>query len=122
MAKKCMNCDNPIQGRSDKKFCDDLCRSNFNHEHRKAHYQRVKEVNSILARNRKLLLLFAQQCADVLTIDIESLEAKGFNSKFFTHLRKQADGEIVYMCYDTGYVKEEDPGWVRIVPKKSSPF
>lgn len=121
MAKNCLQCDEVLFGRSDKKFCDDHCRSLYHHNYRKENFQRVKEVNSILARNRRLLKHFAKHCADVLTIDVETLEAKGFNPTFFTHQRKKENGDVVYMCYDTGYVKE-DADWVRIIPERSSSF
>ena len=32
----CLNCESPTKGRSDKKFCTDLCRSQFNNQRKKS--------------------------------------------------------------------------------------
>ena len=53
--KTCLQCRKDLHGRSDKKFCDDYCRNNFNNQ-LKAHTNNfVRNVNNALGKNRRIL-------------------------------------------------------------------
>lgn len=48
--KKCLWCEKVINGRSDKKYCDDSCRNNYNnnfHQYERINYR--KKYNEVLA-------------------------------------------------------------------------
>lgn len=96
MKRLCLDCQRPYQGRTDKKFCSDICRSNFNNgitaiEHRFLHH-----VNAILKKNRRILrdyLLDGQT-----EISRERLLTKGFDFGFYTHATPP-----YLFCYEFGY-------------------
>ena len=51
----CRECGDVLQGRADKKFCDDQCRSNYNNKANNNDIAEVRSINSILRRNRRIL-------------------------------------------------------------------
>ncbi|WP_431012719.1 DUF2116 family Zn-ribbon domain-containing protein, partial [Rahnella sp. PAMC25617] len=46
--KHCLNCGNVIQGRIDKKFCDDQCRNSFNNQQNALSTNYIRRVNHSL--------------------------------------------------------------------------
>jgi hypothetical protein len=42
-------------GRADKKFCNDLCRNNYNNQLNSNSYNLVRNINNILRRNRRII-------------------------------------------------------------------
>ena len=53
--KTCLECEANLQGRADKKFCSDACRNNFNNRQKSAVTILVRQVNSVLKKNRNIL-------------------------------------------------------------------
>jgi hypothetical protein len=43
---KCLACDKPLKGRTDKKFCDDYCRNNYNNQLKAAKNNVVRNINN----------------------------------------------------------------------------
>ena len=102
--RNCRYCGEAISGRSDKKFCDDQCRSNFNSRMNYASPE-IRTVNSILRRNRRILDSLAS--LGNAQIDMSNLHEKGFNFRFHTHTRS-AKGYTYNMCYDYAWLTAED--------------
>ena len=51
----CIECNEPLKGRSDKKFCDDHCRSTFNNRRNRMDNNTIRKINLRLNRNRRIL-------------------------------------------------------------------
>ena len=56
--KKCLECERPVFGRADKKFCWDGCRNAYNNKNKAAATNYIRNVNNLLAKNRRILLAF----------------------------------------------------------------
>jgi len=48
MPRLCLACNEPLMGRSDKKFCDDQCRNDYNNKLN-------SDENNFMRKNRKIL-------------------------------------------------------------------
>lgn len=110
--KKCLYCKTAFQGRVDKKYCSEQCRSNFNNLNRSDHERLIKSVNSVLRKNRSILKMLNP--VGMSTVRKEYLDDKGFNFKYFTSLYTTKDGNAYHFCYDLGYMIL-DENKVRIV-------
>lgn len=102
MKRLCLDCDSPVIGRSDKKFCDDACRSNYNYRVKNEGVDYVRKVNSILKKNRQLLEQFNPE--GKIKMKVQNLQSEGFNFDYFTHIYKTAKGDQYYFCYEYGYL------------------
>lgn len=101
----CGTCKKPLRGRSDKKFCDDYCRNQHNN-HQRLHNpdnQRMRKINGLLEKNRKILESLLSTHEDTLKISRERLNSLGFSFRFITHIQTGRNGKTVYCCYDYGY-------------------
>jgi hypothetical protein len=49
--RKCLYCDKPLNGRSDKKFFNDYCRNAFNNQLKSANDPVVRNINNALIKN-----------------------------------------------------------------------
>jgi len=102
----CLDCNEELKGRSDKKFCDDQCRSNFNNRQQSESTAFMRHVNSILKRNRRIL---EELNPDGKTrLSRKKLLAKGFNFEYFTNIYKTQTGKSYYFCYESGYLQLEN--------------
>ncbi|MEX1189624.1 MAG: hypothetical protein WED33_10225 [Bacteroidia bacterium] len=105
-SKNCLECRDLIQGRSDKKFCSDICRTAYHNKTRVISDPAVKEVNRILSRNRQILLT----CVDRKSPAISEgyLMARGFNFNYFTHQIEDTSGTTSIFCYEIGYKRRQN--------------
>lgn len=101
--KSCLNCNEIIIGRSDKKFCGDHCRSNYNYNKTGTdHMNLVRSVNRALSRNRRILkYLNKSGRTKVLK---QSLTDIGFNFSYYTSILENDQRGRCYFCYDIGYL------------------
>ena len=99
--KKCKECGEVLLGRSDKRFCTDLCRNVFHNRERISETEKIREVNNILSRNRRIL----KTCLEGRSskIPLSYLYKRGFDFNYFTHQVKDNQGELVVFCYEVGY-------------------
>lgn len=116
-SKNCLACGKPIKGRSDKKFCDDYCRNNYNNQLKAADSGIVRLVNNALAKNRRILIGFLPDDKDTAKASREQLLLNGFSFKYLTHIYKTKADKTYYYCYDYGYLPL-DNDWYLIVRKK----
>jgi hypothetical protein len=102
--KSCPECGKQVRGRSDKKYCSDLCRNSFHNKERLSGGRTVREVNRILSRNRSILISCTLRNRD--SISENYLKARGFNFNFFTHQIEDSSGNAAIFCYEVGYTKK----------------
>ena len=112
MERFCLDCSELIKGRADKKFCDDQCRSNFNNRLKVEKNDYVKEVNSILSKNRSILQKLNPDGKTKITR--EKLLGKGFSFAYFTHIYQTQKGNIYHFCYEYGYLKLESDDFLLV--------
>jgi predicted nucleic acid-binding Zn ribbon protein len=112
--KQCLNCKENIEGRIDKKFCSDYCKSNY-------HYLRNKEKESSLFKkidkqlklNRRILRDFNK--AGKSTVRAEKIQKEGFNPRFFTHYWKNKKNDVYLFCYEYGFLKRTENGKTKYI-------
>ncbi len=101
MEKKCLDCGDTIRGRTDKKFCSDQCRNNYNNRLNRESNNFMRNVHGLLRKNRRILGdLYGE---GKLRIHKDALFAMGYNFSFFTHVVETQDGYDYHYCFDYGY-------------------
>lgn len=117
--KNCLTCGNELHGRSDKKFCDDQCRTTYNNRFKTESLQ-VKAINAALRKNRKILESFLLPYKDKTTVNVSlnKLNGTGFNYTYNTHTLNTRSGNYVF-CYEYGY-RMLDDAFVMIVKSHDS--
>lgn len=105
-ARTCLCCGKSIRGRSDKKFCDDLCRNNYNNGIKAEANNYVRNVNNALKKNRRILeeVLGEQGMAKV---GKAKLMNEGIQFKYHTHTYTTGKGSTYTFCYEYGYLPLE---------------
>jgi hypothetical protein len=116
-SKKCLQCERPIKGRTDKKFCDDYCRNAYNNSMKAPSYNLMRNINNQLAKNRRLLEETIPTGEEMGKTTKEKLLSKGFSLKYFTHTYANKKGNIYFFCYDYGYLPLEGD-WMLVVHRK----
>jgi predicted nucleic acid-binding Zn ribbon protein len=102
----CVCCNKSVTGRSDKKFCSDQCRTEYNNQKKRLHKPEfsVNRINRILIHNRLILSKLAEN-HKMVRVNCERLIHDGFHFNFYTHTIKGKDS-LKYFCYDIGYVRK----------------
>lgn len=103
MGKKCQECEDPIKGRADKKFCSDACRNAYNNRHNNYTNNLIKHVNFVLRKNRKILEELNPE--GKTTVHLQKLIDKGFNFKYMTNIYETKAGKRYIFCYEYGYLR-----------------
>lgn len=115
--RNCLHCGKPIQGRVDKKFCDDSCRNTYNNQQNAESVNLIRNINHTLKKNRKILETLIPSGEVLAKATRERLMRQGFNFKFYTHTYQNKKGNLYHYCYDYGYL-ELDGDWFLIVKGK----
>lgn len=105
--KNCLHCGKELQGRVDKKFCDDQCRTAYNNQFN-AIPDIVKDINQTLKRNRKILEELTPADTGKTRVTLQKLIDKGFNFSYHTNTYLTKAGALYVFCYDYGYLKLDD--------------
>ena len=116
--KICLDCNQPIKGRLDKKFCDDSCRNNYNNRLNSDATPLIRTINNILRRNRRILLEILGGSDKPKLVEKERLIEKGFHFEFFTEQFTNDKEEVYYYCYDYGYRMLEAEKYMAVKNKK----
>jgi hypothetical protein len=113
----CLNCHKPVKGRTDKKFCDDNCRNNYNNQLKSTTINLVRNINNALGKNRRILenLFFAGE--EMAKTNKDKLLQKGFQFKYITHTYTNKKGNIYFFCYNVGYLPLENDWYLLVKPK-----
>ncbi|HTE29463.1 MAG TPA: hypothetical protein VK666_03755 [Chryseolinea sp.] len=109
--KKCRECGIPIKGRTDKVFCADYCRNAFNNRLNSDAALHMRNTNSVLRKNRRILIELSGKANPVRR---EMLLARGFDFNHFTSWKTTKTGDQFFYCYERGYVKAKK-GYFRLV-------
>ncbi len=104
--KNCLECEAPIVGRSDKKFCDDSCRNVFNNRESRDARNLLRNVNRVLAKNRKILSQLNPNGKGFTNRSV--LNAKGFDFQYHTDIYRTKKGAEYVFCYEQGYLFKDN--------------
>jgi predicted nucleic acid-binding Zn ribbon protein len=115
----CLACGKPLKGRSDKKFCDDYCRNNYNNQQKaKGNYSAyVRHINNTLLKNRKILESILPDGEETAKANRDKLQRLGFHFTYHTHTYTTKTGKTYFYCYDYGYLPLEND-WYLVVKRK----
>lgn len=104
----CLQCDKPITGRIDKKFCDDQCRNSYNNQNKRADEKLIQEVNRLIRRNRRILKSLCP--IGKATVRKDVLDALGYDYRYFSNIYKSSQNQVYYINYDYAFspIKQED--------------
>jgi predicted nucleic acid-binding Zn ribbon protein/YHS domain-containing protein len=116
--KTCIICKKPIEGRSDKLFCSVYCKNQYHIRLRRATSKAVKDINSILARNRSILLELLGKNKGQKKIQRNLLDKKKFNFNYHTHFHINSRGKTYYYCYDIAWMEFSDNDVLIIKPNE----
>ncbi len=103
MKRVCIECHETFSGRIDKKYCSDTCRTSYNNRINAPANALIKDINSILKKNRKILESLNPE--GKAKVHKKTLLDKGFNFSYFTNIYTTKKGSIYYFCYDYGYLE-----------------
>ena len=97
IARLCLVCSKPVKGRTDKKFCDDYCRNNYNNQLKSDTINLVRNINNALGKNKRILeALLAKE--DMTKATKDKLLEKGFQFKYVTHTYTNKKGNVYFFC------------------------
>ncbi|WP_198675263.1 hypothetical protein [Pleomorphovibrio marinus] len=117
--RKCLNCGKGLQGRVDKKFCDDYCRNNYNNHRNGTTNNLIRNINYALKKNRNILASLLPEQEDTAKTTREKLLHQGFQFRYNTHTYTNKKGNVYGYCYDYGYL-ELDHDWYLIVRNREA--
>ena len=101
MERHCLRCGKPLTGRSDKKFCNDDCRTDYHNDKRRIRDKQFRAVNHILSSNWKILS--AELRNGHSRVRAKDLAARNFNFEIYTTSRRNFPGGRTYWCYNCAY-------------------
>lgn len=106
--KTCLECNDKIVGREDKKFCSDGCRNSYNNKINKDSTNFMRNVNNKLRKNYRILSELNANDEGKSKTTKSKLLSKGFDFEFFTSILNTKTGNTYYFLYDQGYRVLED--------------
>jgi predicted nucleic acid-binding Zn ribbon protein len=102
MNRLCIQCDEPLYGRSDQRFCSASCRSHYHNQKREAENKAFYAHHKRLINNYRLLLKIVAERPHVALV--KHLNDFGFKSKYVTEVYRQPSAEeLTYFVYDIGF-------------------
>lgn len=119
LPRTCESCGKPVKGRSDKKFCDDYCRNNYNNSLNSETSSMMRTVNNVLRKNRRILQELIPAGEELARHPKNKLAGLGFSFQYFTHLYTTKKGAVYHFCYEFGYLLLEGD-WVLLVKRKEA--
>jgi len=104
--RKCLECDEQLRGRIDRKFCSDQCRITHNNRQHAESNTVIRSINRILRKNYSILTTLNSQ--GKTTTSKNDLQKKGYRFDYFTFAFTNNNSHINYFCYDHGYREQEN--------------
>ena len=100
----CLQCEKPIKsGRTDKKFCNEGCKSLYHNAKITSEPPEIRRVNKLLRKNRDILKELLGKDSEYICVK-ETLVKKGFKFDYHTHnIISKSQGNQFTFCYDYGY-------------------
>ena len=114
--RRCLECDHPLQGRADKKFCSPQCRSTHHNRLNSDRYNYVRHINHILRKNRRILAALNPE--GKARVHRHQLLEKGFRFRYFTNEYITRTGNVYRFCYEQGYLALDDDFFALVVRKE----
>lgn len=109
MKNKCLVCSTEFQGRSDKKFCSNLCKSTYNNNLRKESEAITRIIDDILHKNHRILMEFctieAQTKYNQWMLNRKDLAKKGFQFDYFTGSYFNKQGKLYQYVYNFAWME-----------------
>lgn len=102
---KCKICSKQLVGRRDKLFCSVKCKNFYHVNLRKVTAVEVEKIDSILHRNRSILLEILGKNKVQITVERIMLEKKNFTFKYHTHQHINSKGKMYYYIYDFAWME-----------------
>ncbi len=104
----CAFCGKELTGRSDKKFCDDMCRNNHAYQQGKFDNEVINRINKSLLYNRNILRSITRRGRKIVKKQI--LVDKDFDFNVITGLYKTHRHQEYMLLYDYAYrcINDED--------------
>ena len=112
MKKNCLECNEPIQGRIDKKFCSDYCRNTYNNKVNKESKNLLRNINNRLRKNHRLLTEL--NTTGKTKVTRKKLLDHNFDFNYFTSIYTTKTGNTYYYIYDQGYLALENDYYLLI--------
>ncbi|MEQ9188268.1 MAG: hypothetical protein RLP15_11080 [Cryomorphaceae bacterium] len=100
--RKCLECDEALFGRADKKFCCDHCRNAYNNRNNSDTSKLVRNINYALRKNRRILAELNE--SKMTKLGRSRLIMHGFSFQYFTHTYETQSGTVYFFCYEMGYL------------------
>lgn len=104
--RTCLECDEKLFGREDKKFCNDSCRNTYNNKINKDSSNLMRNTNNQLRKNYRVLSRFNTQSKT--RISKQQLLQKGFDFNLITSIYRTKTGNEYFFVYNQGYMLLED--------------
>ncbi len=111
-SKKCLECNDKVIGRIDKKFCSDYCRNSYNNKINKESKNLIRNTNNRLRKNYKILTEL--NISGKTKVSRRMLFDKGFDFKFITSLYVTKTNNTYFYVYDQGYLELENERYLLV--------
>ncbi len=116
MDKECSNCGSKIAGRSDKKFCSEQCRNEYNNLLNKDVNNYVRNINNVLRKNRRILSQLNP--GEKTKMHKDKMLSSGFDFNYYTNTYTTKSGSTYYFCYEQGYLSIGNDYYALVVKKE----
>jgi len=120
MIPTCIECSEPLRGRADKKFCDDVCRTAYHNRLNKNSNRLVRIINRRLQQNRRILDML-WNAHPLRRVPAEVLRQNGYDFRYSTHIRNSEPGSQYIFCYDLGLKVTEDGQEFQLLKEAPAP-
>ena len=111
--KPCLECNETLRGRADKKFCCDGCRNSYNNKQNTDSTNLMRNINNKLRKNYSILKKLNPEGKTKTTRN--KLVAQGFYFEYFTNILQTKTGNTYYFLYDHGYRFLEDDAILLVI-------
>ena len=100
----CKICGNELLGRKDKLFCNINCKNYYHLTLRRLTKDQALSLDTILKRNRSILLELLGKNKFQIKLNRIVLEQKNFRFNYHTHVYTNSKGKAMHYIYDIGWM------------------
>jgi hypothetical protein len=100
----CPICKKSIVGRSDKKFCSMICKSEYHRRLINSTNEATRRIDTILHRNRSILLEMMGKNRQQIKVPLIQLEKRKFNFNYITKYIINSQGKTYNYVYDFAWM------------------